>query len=184
MSEKPFFPPPPKTEPPYRKQAPRIVDIEPSKPAVVASRPEPPQAEEPRRPSRPSKPAPKIEPVSAVLGARRGHPGGGGNAIMVLFAKYPRRTGLGFFVLFGGFYANAVHSWVHATAFGGRAYRPGTLVVTCALATIGLWFLLFGVAFDDAKEEIPLWWWAGLIGFGIAGAALAMPIKSIAVAGL
>jgi hypothetical protein len=160
---KPFFPPPPKAEAPYRKGASRVVDDdEPEKPELVATRPEPPPA-----PPAPGTKVPKSALGSLVHVPKRELGSGPTNPLLLALVKWPRPFGgVLFFVSAFLFYA------------GARSIVAGDWVVRRALtmrglalfAGAGLWIALWGLVFDDEKSEVPTWWWVGLALFAIGGA--------------
>jgi hypothetical protein len=161
---KPFFPPPPKAEAPYRKGATRISDDAPEKAAIVATRPEPPEPPDPseasasaRRKAETARLARAIGPLPVTR-----------NRFWAAFLDHPRMFGAVAFVTFAALFVGAVY----LKQFSFQPYRrSGGLIVLALFAGAALWLALWGVAFNDEKGDIPLWWWGGLALFALGGAA-------------
>jgi len=159
---KPFFPPPPKAEPPYRKGASRVADDAPQKVEVVASRPEPPElpgiTEAVRRKAETARIAREVAPLPITR-----------NRFWAALLDHPRLVGAVAFVVFGALFAVAVY--FRQSIFWHRRRGGGPLMFLALLAGAGLWLALWGIPFDKDRGDVPIWWWGGLGVFGIGSAA-------------
>lgn len=173
----PFFPPPPKAEPPYRRAAAPGLDAPAEKKsATVVSRPEPPKEPKKREATPPKG---RTAEASGIARPRSSGPSAT-NPLIHLLVRWPRLTGLVLAVIFGASFVGGVDS-LNQLRETGRAYvyRPGVMNLFAALTAASLWFAIFGIGWDDERDALKSWWLLGLASAAIAAAGLKSDIVAM-----
>ncbi|NUO48388.1 MAG: hypothetical protein HOV80_05980, partial [Polyangiaceae bacterium] len=176
----PFFPPPPKAEPPYRAPAPRApsTPVEPPKPKVTVSRPEPP-----KQPAQTARTLEVGDRAAAYKFVRAGELAGRkhtDNPLLQALVRWPRPTAFVLFALFGGNFLSGVHSLAELFT-EGQAWvtKQFYMHLFAGLAAGAAFIVACGIPYDDEKERLPPWFVMGFFAVAIGAAAAKDQIVSL-----
>ena len=172
----PFFPPPPKAEPPYRAPAPRApsTPVEPPKPKITVSRAEPPK--QPAPAARPLEHGDRAAAYKFIPEGRKYT----GNPLLQALARWPRPTALVLLVVFGGNFLLGVDSLAELYTEGEAwVTKPFYMHLFAGLAAGAAFIVACGIPYDDENERLPAWFVLGFFAVAIGAAAAKDQIVSL-----
>jgi hypothetical protein len=164
----PFFPPPPKVDPPYRAPAPRApsTPAEAPKPKVTVSRAEPPKQ---------PPPAARALELGSAAAAYKFIPEErkfASNPLLQALARWPRPTAFVLLALFGGNFLAGVHSLAELYTEGEAwVTKPFYMHLFAGLAAGAAFIVACGIPYDDENERLPAWFVLGFFAVAIGAAA-------------